>query len=160
MKIVLKVFLFAVFISAVSPLAMAQWPDFPGSAPKTADGKVNMEGPTPKTPDGKPDLSGIWSRGGGQGLAPAGGQRGQGAPGNAPPAAGRGGQRGAAAGPPPVPPLPPDGIPIATFGNAGQGIQGDLPFQPEALELMKKRRADNSKDNPDAHCLPMGFMQF
>jgi hypothetical protein len=25
---------------------------------------------------------------------------------------------------------------------------------------MKKRKADNSKDNPDAHCLPMGFMQF
>jgi hypothetical protein len=25
---------------------------------------------------------------------------------------------------------------------------------------MKKRRADNSKDNPDAHCLPMGFLQF
>jgi len=23
-----------------------------------------------------------------------------------------------------------------------------------------KRKADNSKDNPDAHCLPMGFMQF
>jgi hypothetical protein len=25
---------------------------------------------------------------------------------------------------------------------------------------MKQRRADNSKENPDAHCLPMGFMQF
>jgi len=25
---------------------------------------------------------------------------------------------------------------------------------------MEKRKADNSKDNPDAHCLPMGFMQF
>jgi hypothetical protein len=35
-----------------------------------------------------------------------------------------------------------------------------LPFQPWARELMNKRRADNSKDNPDAHCLPMGFLQF
>ena len=35
-----------------------------------------------------------------------------------------------------------------------------LPFQPWAAELVKKRMADNSKDNPDAHCLPMGFMQF
>lgn len=25
---------------------------------------------------------------------------------------------------------------------------------------MKQRVADNSKDNPDAHCLPMGFMQY
>ena len=65
-----------------------------------------------------------------------------------------------APGPPPVPPLPPDGIPIATFGNAGQGMKDDLPFQPWARELMNKRRADNSKDNPDAHCLPMGFLQF
>jgi hypothetical protein len=39
-------------------------------------------------------------------------------------------------------------------------MPGDLPFQPWAKELMEKRRADNSKDNPDAHCLPMGFMQF
>jgi hypothetical protein len=39
-------------------------------------------------------------------------------------------------------------------------MEGDLPFQPWAKELMEKRRADNSKDNPDAHCLPMGFLQF
>src|SRR5262249_31218476 len=25
---------------------------------------------------------------------------------------------------------------------------------------LKKRLADNSKDNPEAHCLPMGIMQF
>ncbi|HZI99885.1 MAG TPA: hypothetical protein VFD22_04420, partial [Gemmatimonadaceae bacterium] len=35
-----------------------------------------------------------------------------------------------------------------------------LPLQPWAAELLRKRMADNSKDNPDAHCLPMGFMQF
>jgi hypothetical protein len=39
-------------------------------------------------------------------------------------------------------------------------MKDDLPFKPDALALMQKRRADNSKDNPDAHCLPMGFMQF
>jgi hypothetical protein len=33
-------------------------------------------------------------------------------------------------------------------------------MQPWAQELVRKRMADNSKDNPDAHCLPMGFMQF
>ena len=42
----------------------------------------------------------------------------------------------------------------------GQGFPEGLPFQPWAADLVKKRMADNSKDNPDAHCLPMGFMQF
>ena len=35
-----------------------------------------------------------------------------------------------------------------------------MPYQPWAKELVDKRKANNSKDNPDAHCLPMGFMQF
>jgi hypothetical protein len=172
MKTLFNAFLFVSFIAVVPTVAMAQWPAYPTPAPRTPDGKPNLEGPTPTTADGKPDFSGIWGRGGGQGLAGGGaggqrgaaadGQRGQGAQqGGAPAPEGRGGQRGgAAAGPPPVPPLPPDGIPIATFGNAGQGFKDDLPFQPSALELMKQRRADNSKDNPDAHCLPMGFLQF
>jgi hypothetical protein len=166
MRTILKAILLLVFVIAIAPLAMAQWPSFPSpNVPKNADGKPNLEGPTPRTADGKPDLSGIWGRGGGQGLAPAGGaQRGGAADGQRGQGGGQrgqgGGQRGAPAGPPPVPPLPPDGIPIATFGNAGQGMKDDLPFQPAALELMKQRRADNSKDNPDAHCLPMGFLQF
>jgi hypothetical protein len=33
-------------------------------------------------------------------------------------------------------------------------------LQPWAADLVKKRMSDNQKDNPDAHCLPMGFMQF
>ena len=39
-------------------------------------------------------------------------------------------------------------------------MPGGLPLQPWAADLVKKRVADNDKDNPDAHCLPMGFMQF
>jgi hypothetical protein len=39
-------------------------------------------------------------------------------------------------------------------------MQGGLPLQPWAADLLKKRVADNDKDNPDAHCLPMGIMQF
>ena len=35
-----------------------------------------------------------------------------------------------------------------------------LPLRPWAADLVKSRRATNSKDNPDAHCLPMGLMQF
>ena len=39
-------------------------------------------------------------------------------------------------------------------------MPGGLPLQPWAADLVKERVADNDKDNPDAHCLPMGFMQF
>jgi hypothetical protein len=33
-------------------------------------------------------------------------------------------------------------------------------LQPWAAELLAKRKAENSKDNPDAHCLPLGLMQL
>jgi len=46
------------------------------------------------------------------------------------------------------------------FGNIGAQIPGGAPYQPWAAELVKQRMADNSKDNPDAHCLPMGVMQM
>ena len=46
------------------------------------------------------------------------------------------------------------------FGNIGAQLPGGAPYQPWAAELVKQRMADNSKDNPDAHCLPMGVMQM
>jgi hypothetical protein len=49
---------------------------------------------------------------------------------------------------------------VNLFRDIGTGVQGGLPLQPWAAELVRKRQADNSKDNPDAHCLPMGIMQF
>jgi hypothetical protein len=39
-------------------------------------------------------------------------------------------------------------------------VPGGLPLQPSAAALKKQRMADNMKDNPDAHCLPMGNMQL
>jgi hypothetical protein len=47
-------------------LSQAQWPNVktPG-APRTADGKVDLNGPVPKTADGKPDISGMWNPTGG-----------------------------------------------------------------------------------------------
>jgi hypothetical protein len=160
-------------IAAIAPPTWAQWPAYavPG-VPRTPTGQVDMNAPAPKTPDGKTDFSGLWQNGrgggGGGGRGGAGGAAGAGAPNaGAPGAGGRGGgggQRGggagagqagagAAAG-------AASGPPAASFANAGQAIQGGLPYQPWAKELVDKRKANNSKDNPDAHCLPMGFMQF
>jgi len=118
---------------ALPSAALAQWPKFmPKAAPKTADGKIDMKGPTPRTADGKPDLSGVWETNQGRRATPGVAAEGTGE-------------------------LPPSG---SIFGNVGDGIPGGAPYQPWAAELVKKRMADNSKDNPDAHCLPMGVMQM
>ena len=58
-------------------------------------------------------------------------------------------------------PVSPNDPPVGQFFNIGAGFKdGLLPFQPWASELRAKRKGDNNKDNPDAHCLPMGLMQF
>ena len=120
-------------VLTLSPALLAQWPSYraPG-VPRLASGQPDMNAPTPRTPDGKPDLSGNWVRFQGQG----------------------GGARGAAPAPPPGTP------PVATFFDVGAGFPDGLPFQPWAAELKQARNAANSKDNPDALCLPMGIMQF
>jgi len=138
---------------AICPLLLAQWPDHPTpNVPLLPNGQPNLEAPAPRAADGKPDLSGIWSAGrGGGGGGGARGQRGQRG------AAGAEGARGAAPAPAPAAnPAPPN----ATFFDIGAGIQGGPPFQPWAAELRKQRMADNMKDNPDAHCLPIGLTQM
>jgi hypothetical protein len=126
----------AIVVAISSPLS-AQWPSYPTpGAPRTPDGKPDLSGPPPRTADGKPDLSGNWIRGDGR-LGPAGG--------------------GTLAAP--APPFS-IGPPVTTFRDVGANVKEGLPLQPWAAELVKARRAQNSKDNPDAHCLPMGLMQF
>jgi hypothetical protein len=49
---------------------------------------------------------------------------------------------------------------IAAFFELGSMVPGGLPYQPWAKELKDKRTKDNAKDNPDAHCLPLGNMQL
>jgi len=67
---------------------------------------------------------------------------------------------GGAFGPQGAPPAPASGPPLATFRDVGAGFKDGLPLTPWGADVLKKRKADNSKDNPEAHCLPMGIVQF
>ena len=115
---------------ALSVTLGAQWPAFRSTdLPRGADGRVDLTAPAPRMPDGKPDLSGVWNYAGVLGF------------------------RG---GPPPSPPGTP---PQATFWNIEAGIKEGLPFTAYGAELRKQRMGADSKDNPDAACLPIGYMQ-
>jgi hypothetical protein len=129
----------AMLLAWASSALIAQWPAYrsPG-VPKTADGKPNLTGPTPRMPDGKPDLSGIWK------FVDSPDAR----PGAPPPAGARSSGIGVR-------------IPgLLQFFDIGSTLKDGLPLRPWAAELRSQRVAQNNKDNPDAHCLPIGLMQL
>jgi hypothetical protein len=61
-------------------------------------------------------------------------------------------------------PCPPDGCPdfqvSQEFVNIGWGLQGGLPYQRWAAELVKARIAENGKDDPGTQCLPTGVVKM
>jgi hypothetical protein len=147
-----RCFFAAVILMAAVPTALfAQWPSYPTpGVPRTPDGKPNLSAPAPKTPDGKPDLTGIWENARQLGRTPP-----PASPNAKAPAANDDFFAGLKTND--------DFLAVAkrsAFWNLGSSFKDGLPFQPWAAELHKQRVADNSKDNPDAHCLPMGMMQF
>jgi hypothetical protein len=147
-------------------------------APRTTDGKPDLSGTWMRANSGPPRGGGRGRQGGAQP------QQGRGAdaanPGAAsapnaqaaPPNTGGanttgganagGGRGGGVQLEPPTAPFPydPAGPPVATFFEAGANMEGGLPYTPWAADLRKKRRALDARDNPDAMCLPMGFLQF
>jgi hypothetical protein len=42
------------------------------------------------------------------------------------------------------------------FSDISLEMKGGLPLQPWAAELVKARRSENNKDDPDSHCQPLG----
>lgn len=115
---------------------LAQWPRYPlPGVPRTADGRPDLNAPAPRAPDGRPDLSGIWENFRKPGDAPV--------------------RSVNAAFFDDLPPTL-----INEFRDIGSGVPGGLPLQPWAAALKQHRMDENSKDNPDAHCLPLGIMQL
>jgi hypothetical protein len=121
-------------VAGTVPVA-AQWLKYPTAGiPRTPDGKPNLKAPTPRTRDGKPDFSGMWLTADG-------------------------------------PPCPQNTsgqdfiecgieLPISVLGfNMGAKTPGGLPYQRWAADLVKKRTAENSKDDPHARCLPDTFLR-
>ena len=117
---------------ALSPSLSAQWPAHSTrGVPQGSDGKPNLDAPSAEDGRRQARFTGIWEN-----VWFYNGKV--------------------------SPPLtsPPGEPPASTFSNIGAGFKNGLPLQPWAADLLKQRREQNSKDNPDAHCLPMGLMQF
>ena len=118
-----------------SPL-FAQWPRYRVPAvPRTAAGAPDLNAAAPRTPDGKPDLSGIWENFRKPGEAPVRSVNAQFFD-DRPPSL------------------------VNEFRDIGENVKGGLPLQPWAAALKQQRTAEHGKDNPDAHCLPLGLMQL
>jgi len=92
-----------------------------------------LKAPAPKAPDGHPDLSGLWR----QARPNVGNLKGNG--------------KGKAA-----PARAPGEPPAAQFGNLGAGFENGLPYTEWGRKTRDERKGNNSKDNPDANCLPLG----
>ena len=115
--------------------AAAQWLDYPTrNVPRAPNGEPDLDAPAPRTRDGKPDFSGIWRAQDTLGTSCNGVEPGDGSEDCIEQML-----------------LPLDAIDI------GRTRPGGLPYQPWAAELVRRRAADNAKDDPHARCLPPNF---
>src|SRR5580658_1678782 len=126
-----------VALVAGASMLLAQWPKHPTEGPKTESGELDMKAPAPKAADGHPDLSGLWRPMRRNPGNLKGNGKGTGAPARAP-------------GEPPA----------AQFGDVGAGFEKGLPYTEWGRKTRDERKANDSVDNPDAHCRPLGLMQL
>ena len=113
--------------------AYAQWPPYATpDVPMTADGEPDLDAAPPRTAWGDPDFSGIWERYGGFGNSEDEDEEA----------------------------VAPDAPPQATFFDLGANMEGGLPYSDWARQVREERMANDMRDNPDAHCLPIGHMQL
>ena len=122
---------------AIGAPTYAQWPDYPSrDVPRLEDNSVDRQAPAPRTADDRIDFTGVWGGSFGGGFGGFGRGR------------GRGGAEAS------------DSPPVAQFFDVGAGIEGGVPLTEWGRQVKEERMARDAQDNPDAHCLPMGHMQF
>jgi hypothetical protein len=118
--------LIAVILTCGHGVTLAQWLRYPtADVPRNADGSPNVSASAPRLSDGRPDFSGIW-------------QSARKIP--CSPEFGKFVECGLEIG----------GSPLAL--NIGADLPGGLPYRPEVAALVKKRTAENSKDDPRDAC--------
>ena len=132
-KIIPGVAVFVAAFSVATVTLLGQWLKYPtAGVPHKADGKPNLAAPAPRMPDGKPDFSGIWLTADTNCTNPDN----------------------------PDQLVCGSELPMGRAGiNFGLGLPGGLPYQPWLAALVKKRTADNAKDDPHVRCLPDTFLR-
>jgi hypothetical protein len=120
----------AVLLTCVTS-GFAQWAKVPDpSLPRTRDGKPNLAARAPRAQDGKPDLSGVWTPELDSTALPPGSTTVESITGFVPP---------------------------RYFVDISAGMKpGDFSMTPWAADLYNQRQASRGKNDPAAHCQPLG----